>query len=106
MSAVQVDAVVGNSSSGLYEAPSLEVPTVDIGDRQKGRLAAASVLHCAADRHAISAAIVAALSLDCRGVVNPYGDGHSSERIVALLRDLPAGGELLRKPFHMIGGSA
>ena len=42
----EVDVVVGNSSSGLYEAPSLHTPTVNIGDRQRGRLSAASVIHC------------------------------------------------------------
>lgn len=100
------DAVVGNSSSGLYEAPSLGVPTVDIGERQRGRLAAASVLHCAAERRAIAATIEAALALDCCGVVNPYGDGHSAERIVAALRTLPPAGELLVKRFHDAPGAA
>ncbi|MCW5632646.1 MAG: UDP-N-acetylglucosamine 2-epimerase (hydrolyzing) [Rubrivivax sp.] len=93
------DAVVGNSSSGLYEAPSLKVPTVNIGDRQRGRLAAASVLHCAPERQAIRRCLSQALGLDCRDVVNPYGDGHSSERIVAALRALPPRQALLRKPF-------
>jgi UDP-hydrolysing UDP-N-acetyl-D-glucosamine 2-epimerase len=97
------DAVVGNSSSGLYEAPSLCVPTVNVGDRQRGRLAAASVLHCVAQRAAIAAAMRQALSLDCRGTVNPYGDGHSAARIVAVLRALPPAAQLLRKPFHLIG---
>lgn len=96
----QADAVVGNSSSGLYEAPSLEIPAVDIGDRQRGRLAAASVLHCAPQRLAIRDAIARALALDCRGVVNPYGDGYSAARIVAVLRDLPAAAQLLKKRFH------
>ena len=99
----QVDAVVGNSSSGLYEAPSFGVPTVNIGDRQRGRLAAASVVHCAAERQAIGAAIERALELDCSGVVNPYGDGHSAARIVDTLCQLPPAGELLKKPFHLIG---
>ena len=58
----QVDAVVGNSSSGLYEAPSFGIPTVDIGERQRGRLAAASVIHCEPTRAAIAAAIDRALA--------------------------------------------
>lgn len=95
----QVDAVVGNSSSGLYEAPSLHVPTVNIGERQHGRLAAASVLHCAPERQAIARTLTAALALDCREVVNPYGDGHSAARIVAALRALPPAPALLRKRF-------
>lgn len=96
----QVDAVVGNSSSGLYEAPSLQVPAVDIGDRQRGRLAAASVIHCAPQRDAIRDAIARALTLDCSGVVNPYGDGYSAGRIVAVLRDLKIDAQLLKKVFH------
>ena len=98
----QVDAVVGNSSSGLYEAPSFRVPTVDIGDRQRGRLAAASVLHCAPQRDAIQAALDRAATLDCSQVENPYGDGRSAERIVALLRGLPPAAELLKKSFHLL----
>lgn len=101
----QVDAVVGNSSSGLYEAPSLGVATVDIGDRQRGRLAATSVLRCAPDRDAIREAIARAIQLDCSGTKNPYGDGHSSERIVNLLRTLPPATELIGKRFHMIGNA-
>ncbi|MFM2069562.1 MAG: hypothetical protein RLZZ584_4471, partial [Pseudomonadota bacterium] len=85
----QVDAVVGNSSSGLYEAPSFGVATVNVGDRQRGRLAAASVLHCTPEPAAIADALQRALSLDCRGVVNPYGDGHSAARITRVLRGLP-----------------
>lgn len=99
----QVDAVVGNSSSGLYEAPSLNVATVDIGDRQRGRLAAASVLRCPPDRDAIREAIASAIQLDCSGTKNPYGDGRSSERIVEILRTLPPAPELIGKRFHMIG---
>ena len=85
----QVDAVVGNSSSGLYEAPSLGVPSVDIGERQRGRLAAASVLHCEPQRDAISAAIGRASRLGRTAVENPYGDGDSARRIVDVLRRLP-----------------
>lgn len=98
----QSNAVVGNSSSGLYEAPSLGVATVDIGDRQRGRLAAASVVHCLPERRAIAEAIGRAMRLDCRSVVNPYGDGRSAARIVEVLRTLPPAAELLRKPFHLL----
>jgi UDP-N-acetylglucosamine 2-epimerase len=97
---------VGNSSSGLYEAPSFGVPAVDIGDRQRGRLAAPSVLRCGPERGAISAAIAQALQLDCRGVVNPYGDGHAAERIVAQLRALPDPRALLKKRFHTLAPEA
>jgi UDP-hydrolysing UDP-N-acetyl-D-glucosamine 2-epimerase len=98
----QVDGVVGNSSSGLYEAPSFGVPTVDIGDRQAGRLAAASVIRCAPQREAIGTAIRQALTLGVHPVVNPYGDGHAAERIVAILRDLPPADQLLKKTFHLL----
>jgi len=96
----QIDAVIGNSSSGLYEAPSLHKPTVNIGSRQQGRAAAASVITCAPDAGAISAAIGQALALDCSKVLNPYGDGHAAERIVAHLRDMPDFHALLHKQFH------
>ena len=93
------NAVVGNSSSGLYEAPSLKVPAVDIGERQKGRLRAASVLHCAPQKQAIAETIGRALALDCAAVVNPYGDGRSAERIVTVLRGLGDPRRLLKKRF-------
>ena len=96
----QVDAVVGNSSSGLYEAPSFGVPTVDIGDRQKGRLSAASVIHCVARTGAIRQAVERALTLDCSSVVNPYGDGLSAPRIVEILRNAPPRATLLARSFN------
>lgn len=95
-----VSAVVGNSSSGLYEAPSFAVPTVNIGDRQKGRLRAASVIDCPPDRAAIRQAIGRALSLDCSAVVNPYGDGKSAPRILAALKAVADPAALLKKRFH------
>jgi UDP-N-acetylglucosamine 2-epimerase len=99
----QADVVLGNSSSGLYEAPSFGVPTVDIGDRQRGRLRAASVLHCEPDRAAIGGAIARALALDCKATVNPYGDGDAARRIVGILRGLGPGEPSLKKHFHMLG---
>lgn len=98
----QVDAVVGNSSSGLYEAPSLKVPTVNIGNRQRGRLAAASVVHCPPERNAIRVAIERAMNLDCSAVTNPYGDGRAAARIVTLLKTLPPPAQLLKKSFHLL----
>jgi len=82
------------------------VPTVDIGDRQRGRLAASSVIRTPATRDAIAAALVRAFALGRRtGVVNPYGDGDSARRIVAVLRDLPPPATLLKKTFHTVGAS-
>jgi UDP-hydrolysing UDP-N-acetyl-D-glucosamine 2-epimerase len=97
-----VDVVVGNSSSGLYEVPSLKKPTVDIGERQSHRLAAPSVLRCAIDRKEIQQAVITALAMDCSSVVNPYGDGYASERIVNILREEITRGIELRKPFFRV----
>jgi UDP-hydrolysing UDP-N-acetyl-D-glucosamine 2-epimerase len=94
-----VDAVVGNSSSGLYEAPSLGTPTVDIGIRQRGRPKANSVIHCDASPEAIFRSINEALSLGRMSVSNPYGDGHSVERIISVLHELPDRDTLLLKAF-------
>jgi UDP-N-acetylglucosamine 2-epimerase (non-hydrolysing)/GDP/UDP-N,N'-diacetylbacillosamine 2-epimerase (hydrolysing) len=96
-----VDVVAGNSSSGLYEAPSLAVPTVNIGTRQRGRLAASSVIHCATTVKAVSDALIAARGMDCSGVVNPYGDGMSAGRIVRALERFSFGQDLLMKRFFM-----
>lgn len=95
----QVDAVVGNSSSGILEAPSLRKPTVNIGDRQKGRPQATSIINCGYSVDAIDSAIRRAFELDCSQAVNPYGDGHSAERIVAVLKRFDNPRDLLRKRF-------
>lgn len=92
--------VVGNSSSGLYEAPSFGLPTVNIGSRQDGRLRAASVIDCAPERREIAAAIARGLEMDCTGTVNPYGDGTATERILALLRRSGNFAQLGMKRFH------
>lgn len=96
----QVDAVVGNSSSGLYEAPSFKKPTVNIGDRQKGRLQAASVLNCPPESKAIYHTILKALDLDCADVVNPYGDGRATERILKILKDIKDYRGIIKKQFY------
>ncbi len=98
-------AALGNSSSGIIEAPGFRVPTVNVGIRQRGRLAAASVRHVAADRGAISAGLHWALSDAGRGVaataVNPYGQGDAARAILAVITGpLPQG-----LPFHDIGGA-
>jgi UDP-hydrolysing UDP-N-acetyl-D-glucosamine 2-epimerase len=99
-------AVVGNSSSGLYEAPSLGAPTVDIGDRQRGRLKAASVVSCAPERGAIAAAIAEALRRGKRVVANPYGAGDSARRIVEILASIGDFRALTRKRFVDLPGAA
>ncbi len=96
------DALVGNSSSGIYEAPSLKTPTVNIGDRQNVRLKADSVIDCAAERSEIARAIIRAIALDCSRVENPYGEGQSAPRIVEALKALPDPTALLKKHFYEI----
>ncbi|MDP3803011.1 UDP-N-acetylglucosamine 2-epimerase [Brevundimonas sp.] len=93
------DAVIGNSSSGLYEAPSLGTPTVDVGDRQAGRPAAASVIHAEPSAAAIAEAIRQALAAPRGSGETPYGDGRSAGRIVEVLKGLPDRPTLLAKQF-------
>lgn len=93
------DMIVGNSSSGLYEAPTFQKPTVDIGERQSGRLRASSVIHSETSADAIHAAILKALSLDCSGAVNPYGDGQSVPRMLSVLKSTPDYKALVKKRF-------
>jgi UDP-N-acetylglucosamine 2-epimerase (non-hydrolysing)/GDP/UDP-N,N'-diacetylbacillosamine 2-epimerase (hydrolysing) len=91
LSAMQhCDVVIGNSSSGITEAPALKKPCVNIGDRQKGRLRATSVIDCAEERGAIRAAIKRALTAEFRSVAattqSLYGDSDASRRIVSFLK--------------------
>jgi UDP-hydrolysing UDP-N-acetyl-D-glucosamine 2-epimerase len=94
------DLVLGNSSSGLYEAPSFGIPTVNIGDRQARRVRAASVIDCAPEAGAIRAAIDTALAGGWSGTVNPYGDGQAAPRIVAHLAAVTDPATLIRKSFE------
>jgi UDP-hydrolysing UDP-N-acetyl-D-glucosamine 2-epimerase len=93
--------LVGNSSSGIMETASFELPTVNIGLRQQGRERARNVLDAAADEASILEAIEIAGTPDFReslvGMVNPYGDGHASEKIVQVLTTVPLGRDLLLK---------
>lgn len=77
--------VLGNSSSGIIETPTFHVPTVNIGDRQKGRLQSKSIINCRSDRKSIVDAIKIAISDEhkalCRMVISPYGEGHAAEQI-------------------------
>jgi UDP-N-acetylglucosamine 2-epimerase len=98
----QVDAVAGNSSSGLYEVPSFKKPTINIGDRQKGRLQASSVINCKPESADILKAIRGAFTMDCSSVVNPYGNGDSAPKIVAALKAVPEYRLLLKKHFFYL----
>ncbi|MBR6095589.1 MAG: UDP-N-acetylglucosamine 2-epimerase (hydrolyzing) [Oscillospiraceae bacterium] len=79
--------VLGNSSSGIVETPAFHVPTVDIGDRQRGRLGSESIIHCGETAAEIVDAIRLAMSVEhrhkCQSVISPYGDGHAAKRIAA-----------------------
>jgi len=94
-----VDAIVGNSSSGLTEAPSFRIATVNVGDRQKGRLEAASVITVPMETEAIFTGIESALVLDCSQVVNPYGDGSATQRIITTLKGIKSPRALMKKHF-------
>lgn len=99
----QVDGVIGNSSSGLAEAPSFNIGTIDIGDRQKGRLKALSVVSCEPSGTAIKAALKTLYSSDfkslLKNVENPYGNGGASKAICETLKQYPLE-NILKKPFH------
>jgi UDP-N-acetylglucosamine 2-epimerase (non-hydrolysing)/GDP/UDP-N,N'-diacetylbacillosamine 2-epimerase (hydrolysing) len=102
----QVGVVVGNSSSGIMETPSLALPTVNIGMRQQGRERARNILDTAAEKQAILDAIRQARTIEfresLRGMSNPYGDGFASERIVKVLTSVPLTKELLIKKRSVI----
>ncbi len=100
----QVDALVGNSSSGIYDAPALGVPTVNVGARQAGRLRAASVIDCTSDTAAIASAVRRALDHPPPAGETPYGDGHAAEKIVAVLHAQLDYGALLCKRFSSPDG--
>lgn len=93
--------LVGNSSSGIMEAASFALPAVDIGMRQQGRERAKNVLDAAADREAILKAIKIARTAEFRqslaGMINPFGEGHASEKIVEVLTTVALNPELLLK---------
>lgn len=95
-------AVAGNSSSALIEAPVVGVRAVDIGERQRGRLRADSVVHVPPDRQEIADAVRLAVSKGPAPRESPYGDGRAAERIVEVLREVGDASTLLDKPFHEI----
>ena len=85
--------VIGNSSSGLIEAPAFNIPTINIGKRQKGRIAGDTVMHCGETFEEIKEALTAALSPEfkkvCKASKNPYGDGTSSPKIANKILTYP-----------------
>ncbi len=98
------DAMVGNSSSGIWEAPSFGLPVVNVGDRQRGRHRAGNVIDVPCQREAIMEGIRRALSpgfkASLRGMTNPYGQGAATPRVLEVLRSVELGPTLLRKRFE------
>ncbi|MDP4161124.1 MAG: UDP-N-acetylglucosamine 2-epimerase, partial [Bacillota bacterium] len=99
------EMVIGNSSSGIVETPSFKKPTVNIGDRQKGRICAKSVISCEPEKQSILKSIAKARSneflLYINDQVNPYGDGKTSEKIVAVIKDFLENNKInLKKCFY------
>ncbi|MBO4845842.1 MAG: UDP-N-acetylglucosamine 2-epimerase (hydrolyzing) [Lachnospiraceae bacterium] len=100
--------VLGNSSSGIIETPAFKVPTVNIGDRQLGRLQSDSIINCASDKESIVKAINVAMSDEhkrvCERVVSPYGDGHATEKIAKKTVEVVLEDNIdLKKRFYDIG---
>ena len=107
LSALQFcDAVVGNSSSGIIEVPSFGIPTVNIGDRQKGRVHAESVINCENDIRQIEKALINALSPEFRSKIavakNPYEGEGTSDKIVDTISKAVNGGISSKKQFYNI----
>jgi len=100
-----VDGVIGNSSSGLAEAPTFKIGTVNIGDRQKGRLKAKSIIDCEPTKASIKKAIKTLYSEDFQNILptikNPYSKINGTEKIIKILRDVILPKEL-KKEFHNI----
>ena len=98
-------AIIGNSSSGILEAPAFHVPTVNIGDRQKGRLQAESVINCSEKTadivNAINAAVDEKTKSACKNVTHPYGDGKAAKRIAKKCREIVSDGNInIAKEFY------
>lgn len=107
LTALQYAAVViGNSSSGIIETPSFRVPTVNIGDRQKGRIQAKNILNCVPEKEAVCSAIEKALSMEfaeyIKDTENPYGDGEVSDKILRHIKSALKNEICLKKSFYNI----
>ena len=101
-----VDIVLGNSSSGLLEVPSFKKATINIGDRQKGRARASSVIDVRPFKEEILAAIKRAYSKEfeqtLKDTINPYDGGNPSKKMVKILKEIKLDG-ILKKKFYDIG---
>ncbi len=106
LSALQyIDVMVGNSSSGLIEAPTFNIATINIGDRQKGRLMAESVINCNSDIKSINSAFKIVYSSEFNErlihTINPYGKGGASQKIVEIIKFFSLD-DILNKSFYNI----
>ena len=94
------EVVIGNSSSGIVEAPSFNKPTINIGDRQKGRIQAESVINCKPEEKDIEKALQKALKFN-KKVINPYGNGKTSDMMVKIIKNAFYGKDIdLKKKFY------
>jgi GDP/UDP-N,N'-diacetylbacillosamine 2-epimerase (hydrolysing) len=97
-------AIIGNSSSGLIEAPLYRIPAVNIGSRQADRIAGANVLSCSTNTMEIEACVRSAISTDFKNslhtLISPYGDGKSSARIISALKSMRTHPQLFLKRIH------
>jgi UDP-hydrolysing UDP-N-acetyl-D-glucosamine 2-epimerase len=97
-------AMVGNSSSGILEAASFELPVVNIGDRQRGRMHGTNVVDVPCERAAIAGAVLNVITPEFRaglvGMRNPYGDGRAASRVVQILKEVPLDRNLIMKRFY------
>lgn len=99
------DIVIGNSSSGIVEVPSFNKPTINIGDRQKGRIQAKSIINCKPVKNDIEKAIERALSNEflenIKDVKNPYGDGNVSDKVIEKIKYFLENDKInLKKKFY------
>ena len=98
-----IDGVIGNSSSGLIEVPSFKIGTINIGDRQKGRISAKSVINCKPNKESIEKAINLLYSRNFNSnldkIINPYGEGGASAKIVSQLEKINLQ-NIIKKKFY------
>lgn len=97
--------VIGNSSSGIIETPAFQIATVNIGDRQRGRLQSASIINCETDKNSIVLAIRASMSEEhrqvCKAVISPYGSGNAGVQIAKKVVETVISGDIdLKKKFY------
>ena len=103
--------ILGNSSSGIIEGPAIRIPTVNVGDRQRGRIMADSVISCPAEKGEIESAIRLAFSdeMQCevKNIINPYGDGNTSGKILDIILEVLGKGICdIKKSFYDVQGKS